>query len=341
MDSKDFITEDFKHFSDSYLKNEETGETRVNWLIGLATATLGGLVLLLGTDHRPSFHILCWAVVVPALFANLALGVVTLLRILKRDSTTDAYHRVLDKYRAFFVAQGGDNTPLPSVMALLKRKPTRFFGGGLRDMVLVINSLFGAAIFMAIAFDISRGNAPTVDFEDVILNSYAAAAAGFVLAFCLQSILIKKVKEKMKDRASHAGGIVVRVDADGPKYLLVQPKGVSATVNVGRTWVLPKGHIEGGEDAADAAVREVEEETGVVGGILQFVGSNRFEAAGESIHVRYFLMKCLSEGTPKEKRERGWFPIEQALDIIHPDNQGLLVLANDAFARVSKGKVSA
>ena len=49
-----------------------------------------------------------------------------------------------------------------------------------------------------------------------------------------------------------AGGVVFR--ADGTVLLLRHLEG---------TWVFPKGHIDPGEDALGAAVREVEEEAGV------------------------------------------------------------------------------
>ena len=49
-----------------------------------------------------------------------------------------------------------------------------------------------------------------------------------------------------------AGGVVFR--PDGAVLLLRHLEG---------TWVFPKGHIDPGEDALEAAVREVEEEAGV------------------------------------------------------------------------------
>ncbi|MCK5289910.1 MAG: NUDIX domain-containing protein, partial [Candidatus Aenigmarchaeota archaeon] len=48
-----------------------------------------------------------------------------------------------------------------------------------------------------------------------------------------------------------AGGVIVK---DG-RVIVVNQKG--------RSWSLPKGHIEDGEDADAAAIREIAEETGV------------------------------------------------------------------------------
>lgn len=50
-----------------------------------------------------------------------------------------------------------------------------------------------------------------------------------------------------------AGGVVI---SKKRKVLVVNQRG--------RTWSLPKGHIEEGEDAKTAAIREIEEETGIL-----------------------------------------------------------------------------
>jgi hypothetical protein len=59
-----------------------------------------------------------------------------------------------------------------------------------------------------------------------------------------------------------AGGLVVADDGvTGPRAALI-----GRTDRRGRLlWSLPKGHIEAGETPEDTAVREVAEETGIVG----------------------------------------------------------------------------
>ena len=61
----------------------------------------------------------------------------------------------------------------------------------------------------------------------------------------------------------------------------------------GRPAVLPKGHIEAGETAAEAAVREVLEETGINATIVGWLGAQIIGAAdtpsGNSQHAVYFL----------------------------------------------------
>src|SRR6187402_171832 len=65
-----------------------------------------------------------------------------------------------------------------------------------------------------------------------------------------------------------AGGIAVKVE-DGVAYVAC----IARRNRAGRLeWCLPKGHIEAGESPEQAAVREVEEETGILTVIVQSLG---------------------------------------------------------------------
>jgi 8-oxo-dGTP pyrophosphatase MutT (NUDIX family) len=82
-----------------------------------------------------------------------------------------------------------------------------------------------------------------------------------------------------------AGGIVVRRGADGrPEVLLVRrPKYDD--------WSLPKGKAEPDESDEDCALREVEEETGLVCELGAEVAVSEYEdGRGRPKRVRYFLM---------------------------------------------------
>ena len=67
---------------------------------------------------------------------------------------------------------------------------------------------------------------------------------------------------------THAGGIVLRGARGAREVLLVRP-----LARPEAPWVLPKGHIEPGEDAEAAALREVREESGIVVERVEFVAS--------------------------------------------------------------------
>jgi 8-oxo-dGTP pyrophosphatase MutT (NUDIX family) len=108
-----------------------------------------------------------------------------------------------------------------------------------------------------------------------------------------------------------AGGIVVR----GDDVLLIAVKG-------GKRWQLPKGHVEEGETAEEAAVREVREETGVTGrtvGALPPI-DYWFVEGGRRIHktVEYFLLEYVSgsaaDHDPREVSAAAWFGWQEGLD---------------------------
>ena len=81
-------------------------------------------------------------------------------------------------------------------------------------------------------------------------------------------------------------------------------------------WSMPKGHIEPGETASEAAVREVEEETGIHGVVLGALGTIDFwfVATGQRIHktVHHYLL--LADGgalsdADVEVSEVAWVPL--------------------------------
>lgn len=115
----------------------------------------------------------------------------------------------------------------------------------------------------------------------------------------------------MIKRVFSAGGIVMR-DFDGEKKVLVTQHSKH------KGWDFPKGHIEPGESAQQAAVREVEEETGVKAEITEKVGATEYfywEVGSKVLKtVVYFLMKYIGEGkatTAFEVSDMVWLPIEE------------------------------
>jgi len=101
-----------------------------------------------------------------------------------------------------------------------------------------------------------------------------------------------------------AGGVIVRVVADVDPAMM--PSGgaleLCEVLVVHRVahddWSLPKGHLDPGEDAAAAAVREVLEETGVHATILGSLPATRHLTSAGEKHVDWFLMAAL-DGDPQ------------------------------------------
>ena len=95
-----------------------------------------------------------------------------------------------------------------------------------------------------------------------------------------------------------------------------------------RVWALPKGRIDAGESAAETAVREVREETGVEGRLVEKLGDVRYVytaswqgAKGERIFkvVSFFLLRAgrgrigdIDDAMRIEVAEARWLPLEDA-----------------------------
>jgi 8-oxo-dGTP pyrophosphatase MutT (NUDIX family) len=83
-------------------------------------------------------------------------------------------------------------------------------------------------------------------------------------------------------------------------------------------WSLPKGHLEAGETAEDAAVREIEEETGIRGRVLAALGTIDywFVADDRRVHktVHHYLLEAsggeLSD-EDVEVDEVAWVPLQE------------------------------
>ena len=129
----------------------------------------------------------------------------------------------------------------------------------------------------------------------------------------------------MRDQHHHsAGGLVVR----GDEVLLIAPR-------PGR-WQLPKGHVEPGEGPAEAAVREVREETGVTGRVVAPLPTIDYSYEVDRrlrIHKRvdYYLMTYLAgsehDSDPREVVAARWFGWDAALAQLSFDNEREVVRA--------------
>jgi 8-oxo-dGTP pyrophosphatase MutT (NUDIX family) len=110
-----------------------------------------------------------------------------------------------------------------------------------------------------------------------------------------------------------AGGLVV--DRAGPK-----PQGalIGRLDRRGRLlWSLPKGHLEAGETPEEAAVREVQEETGIRGRVLAKLGVIDFWFVADShrVHktVHHYLLEAESgelSDADVEVDEVAWVPLD-------------------------------
>jgi 8-oxo-dGTP pyrophosphatase MutT (NUDIX family) len=118
-------------------------------------------------------------------------------------------------------------------------------------------------------------------------------------------------------REFSAGGVVVRRVKGEWRLAAIRPAGKDDV------WALPKGLIGPGESAAEAAVREVAEETGVQGRLLEKLGDVRYVYTwrGERVFkvVSFFLIRYVRgrlgdvpEAFRHEVAEARWLPLAEA-----------------------------
>jgi 8-oxo-dGTP pyrophosphatase MutT (NUDIX family) len=110
-----------------------------------------------------------------------------------------------------------------------------------------------------------------------------------------------------------AGGLVRRRGADGADEILVVHRPAYDD------WSFPKGKLEPGESEEDAAVREVEEETGLCCRLEREVATTRYrDGSGRPKTVRYWLMTPLGGAlaAAHEIDEARFVPVSEAAGLL-------------------------
>jgi diadenosine hexaphosphate hydrolase (ATP-forming) len=106
-----------------------------------------------------------------------------------------------------------------------------------------------------------------------------------------------------------AGAVVFRMDGALVRILLVRSRKTPGL------WVFPKGHLEAGESYEEAALREAEEEAGIVGTVVGPVGPTlTFQSGDESVAVKYYLVHLTADAASPEGREKVWLAPDEALE---------------------------
>ncbi len=132
-----------------------------------------------------------------------------------------------------------------------------------------------------------------------------------------------------------AGFVVYRRVSDGIKFLLLYRRG--------DYWNFPKGHFQPGERSIDAALRELEEETGIKKSELRIVPNFRayerfyFRIGDQGIYDTVILFlaethKAEVKIIPREHSGYGWFLYRDAMGVIgkkYGDTRKVLKQAND------------
>jgi 8-oxo-dGTP pyrophosphatase MutT (NUDIX family) len=152
------------------------------------------------------------------------------------------------------------------------------------------------------------------------------------------------VTNRSMAREISAGGVLVRRMRGRWHFAAIRPRGR------GEVWALPKGIVDPGESAAETALREAEEETGLVARLDRKLGDVRYvytrRGSGERVFkvVSFYLLRYRSgrigEIRPEmavEVAEARWLLLEQGPRLLayggerDMARQAALALADEAL----------
>ena len=121
------------------------------------------------------------------------------------------------------------------------------------------------------------------------------------------------------ERELSAGGVLVKRIRGRPMLAAIRPQGRKEG-----TWALPKGNIDPGERPEETALREVLEETGVAGRLVEKLGDVKYtytRTGGVRVFkiVSFYLLRAgrgrlgaIEDHMRIEVAEARWLPLEEA-----------------------------
>jgi len=122
-----------------------------------------------------------------------------------------------------------------------------------------------------------------------------------------------------------AGGIVRGAGDNRGKIVIVHRRRYGGEIG------LPKGKSEPGETPAATALREVEEETGLIAKVREFAGSTHYEVGRTPKVVHYYVMDydrlSATKRDSKEVERSEWVtPIEAVEKLTHNEDRELIAV---------------
>ena len=134
-----------------------------------------------------------------------------------------------------------------------------------------------------------------------------------------------------------AGGVVVNADNE---VIVIVPTRRAADGS--KVLALPKGHPDGDESAAEAALREVREEAGVDTELVESLGEVRYwyQRGGRRIAkvVEFFLLRYVSghvDDHDHEVEDARWMPAAEAARTLTYSGEREMV--REALSRLQRG----
>jgi putative (di)nucleoside polyphosphate hydrolase len=330
MSDNDFLLAEYEAFTQSFWRNEEVGEKRVDFFITLATAVLAAVVALLTSDHIDLDPIDERRIATAAVLAMLLFGILFYIRILHRNRVTDEYKDIIKYLRKRTASNTEDlaDYKIPFV------KHKRLLRGGLADTIALMNSILAAVV---IALWLGSG------------WGWLLVAFSLPVLFVIQVWIAKVDRDKGKQKKAAAQetfrvGVGAVITNDEGMVLAFERKKIPGA------WQLPQGGIDSGESYYDAVIREVEEETGIKEKDLElhrreprFVAyeipeDKRRHKTGRGQVQRWFLFrligseKAITLGTGKEFRDWKWMRMDELAAGVVDFKQGMYRQLGEYFS---------
>jgi 8-oxo-dGTP pyrophosphatase MutT (NUDIX family) len=142
------------------------------------------------------------------------------------------------------------------------------------------------------------------------------------------------------EREFSAGGVLVKVIRGRPMLAAIRPRGKPEGL-----WALPKGKIDPGERPEETAVREVGEETGGEGTLVEKLGDVKYtytRRGGERVFkiVSFYLLRArrgrngqIDDTMRIEVAEARWLPLDEAQRLLaYGGERQMAAKARDRFA---------
>jgi len=184
---------------------------------------------------------------------------------------------------------------------------------------------------------VSRQNISEAVFADISIASQIISVVDYkdLKGKCINYYAYEGKRDKdsvglKSQRVVSSGGVIFRTVNDQFQVALISR---------GRVWCLPKGLIEQGETAEETALREVKEETGLEGEIVNKIGEinyNFFKRKRYFKTVHFYLLKNVGGSVTNHDFEADrvrWFPISEALQVLTYVNEIRILKKAEKFLK--------
>jgi 8-oxo-dGTP diphosphatase len=141
------------------------------------------------------------------------------------------------------------------------------------------------------------------------------------------------------EREFSAGGVLVKTIRGRAMVAAIRPQGKPEG-----TWALPKGNLDPGEEPAQTALREVLEETGVEGRLVEKLGDVKYTYTRRGglrvfkivsfylLHAGRGRLGAIEEAMRVEVAEARWLPLDEApLLLAYGGERQMAAKARDRF----------